>query len=443
MSVPEWQGWVALGLLVVAFCTLGWWLLIAPIASGQRVALGRSSPGTRHLIAILVLISGALFTIGARWDEMWHRIYGGFGDDFFWPPHLLMYGGLGLNFVFAVAGIGIGAIPRAASGASPTSGAVSIRERLRAEPAISLLGLTAAFQLASIPSDLIWHQIIGPDLTAWSLPHVLLAATTSTVLFAGVALSRAQRFELGWRTDALTIALLATSQLALLQIGTTEWDWSTAADRVPGGVLANRPAWSYPLVTVVVGVLHGIIARVITGRIGAASAVAAICVLVQGATVVVGRLQAPPGPSIVTAMAVAYGAVAMDLWWRYRRRSGPGVGFAVGNTHLTLPDLIAGTGAWIAGFSVLGLSGIGRQAGITPEDSGTWLLVFIAIMTGAITASFGGAFLGTWISRFAIGFIVNPIKPPAPRAVGVTSGMNPSRSDAPPTRSGRRSTRRK
>ena len=195
MRVPEWQGWVALGTLVVAFLAIGWWLLVARLPGASRISQRRSAPRARHLVATLVLLSGALFTIGARWDELWHRIYGGFGEDFLWPPHLLMYAGLGLNLAFALAGLAVASGVRG-SDTSPSAHG-TFRERFRAEPAIALLGLTAAFQMASIPSDLIWHQIIGPDLTAWSLPHVLLAATTTAVLMAGVALSRARAFELG------------------------------------------------------------------------------------------------------------------------------------------------------------------------------------------------------------------------------------------------------
>lgn len=410
-AVPEWQGWVALGILVVAFLGAGWWLLLAPLPPSYRPVRTRSAPQARHLVATLVLASGALFTVGARWDELWHRMYGGFGEDFLWPPHLMMYAALGLNLAFALAGLAVAAGLRVATG-DPATAHVPIRERFRAEPAIAFLGLTASFQMASIPSDLIWHEIIGPDLTAWSLPHVLLAATTTAVLMAGVALSRARATQLGWRADALTIGILATSQLALLQVGTTEWDWSTAADRAPGGFLALRPAWAYPLITVVVGIMHGIVARVVTGRIGAASAVAAVGMIVQAATSVAGRLQAPPGPSIATAMAVAYGAVAMDLWWRYRGRSAPGGHASVGGASLGLPDLFAGTGAWLAGFSALGLSGIGRQAGIAPEDSGTWLLVFVTTIGGGAITAVAATFLGAWLTRVGLG--VAPAAPPAP-----------------------------
>jgi hypothetical protein len=421
-AVPEWQGLVALGILVVAFLGAGWWLLLAPLSPGSRPVRTRSAPQARHLVATLVLASGALFTVGARWDELWHRMYGGFGEDFLWPPHLMMYAGLGLNLAFALAGLAVASGLRVLAG-DPMAAHVPIRERFRAEPAIAFLGLTASFQMASIPSDLIWHEIIGPDLTAWSLPHVVLAASTTTVLMAGVALSRARATQLGWRADALTIGILATSQLALLQVGTTEWDWSTAADRAPGGFLALRPAWAYPLVTVVVGIMHSIVARVVTGRIGAASAVAAVGMVVQAATSVVGRLQAPPGPSIATAMAVAYGAVAMDLWWRYRERSAPGGHVGIGGARLDLPDLIAGTGAWLAGFSVLGLSGIGWQAGIAPGDSGMWLLVFVTTIGGGAVTAIAATHLGAWLTRVGSGVATEA--PPAPEARPVPTAAEP------------------
>src|SRR6266851_1194843 len=162
--LPEWMGWAALTCLVVAFACLTWWLLLSPlpIADGRRAERLSNGPGpharrTRVVVALLVLLSGFLFSAGARWDELWHRTYGGFGDDFLWPPHLMIYGGLALNAAFA--GWGLGRTLRGRGG---------LRERFRAEPLMGLLGLLAAYQVASIPSDLIWHRVIGPDITAWS-----------------------------------------------------------------------------------------------------------------------------------------------------------------------------------------------------------------------------------------------------------------------------------
>lgn len=421
MRIPEWQGWVALGALVAAFVAIGWWLMFSPLPAASRVRGAGSSPRARHLVATLVLASGVLFTLGARWDELWHRIYGGFGDDFLWPPHLLMYVGLGLNLAFAVAGIAIASGLRRAGGPAAPSG---LRARFRAEPAIAFLGLMAAFQVASIPSDLIWHEIIGPDLTAWSLPHVLLAATTTAVLMAGVGLSRARAPEIGWRADALTVGILATSLLAMLQVGTTEWDWAPAGG-LAGSDLAGRPVWAYPMVAVAVGVLHAVVARTVTGRAGAASAAAAVAVLVQAATVVVGRIEAPPGPSIETAMAVAYGTVAMDLWWRFRDRRAVATGPAWARPGLTLPDAMAGTAAWLAGFSAFGLAAVGRRAGLATPDSSEWIDVIVAITVGAVGATVVGARVGPWLA--SAGLATGVGAPPTPRPVPVAPTATPSR----------------
>jgi hypothetical protein len=90
-------------------------MMNVPAASSERVRR------TRHLLAMLIPGSGASGVIGACWDELWHRMYRGFGDDFLWPPHLLLYASLGMNV--ASAGIGLGIAPCGRGG---------LRERFRA-----------------------------------------------------------------------------------------------------------------------------------------------------------------------------------------------------------------------------------------------------------------------------------------------------------------------
>ena len=423
MRVAEWQGWVALASLVCAFLALGWWLFRSPVTLVPTPpGTVRSAARTRHVVAVLVLASGALLTFGARWDELWHRMYGGFGDDFLWPPHMLMYVGLGLNVAFAIVGLAIASGVRA-----PMSGAPAfpgIRARFRAEPAIGLLGLTAAYQIASIPVDLVWHEIIGPDLTAWSLPHVLLAATTAGVLIAGVALSRARVAELRWRSDLLTVGILATSLLALLQVGTTEWDWA-APSEARSGVLAGRPLWAYPAVTVAVGVFHGVLARTVTGRVGAASVVAALALVVQAGTLVVGRLAAPPGPGLETAMAVAFGTVVMDLWWRYRRRL-DGASFSTwARPGIGIGDAWVGTLAWLAGFATFGLAPMARRSGLSGAEVGDWVAVVVATAVAGMIAATVAAWLGPWLAVAGLG-IARPLTPVA-RVVPATDPRTPRR----------------
>jgi hypothetical protein len=305
--VPEWVGWLVLGSLVVAFTALTWWLLWSPLPSAPPP---RNSPGarrTRYTVAWLVLLSGVLFSVGARWDELWHRTYGGFGSDFLWPPHLLIYGGLGLNAGFAGWGLA-----RTLQG----PGKRSLRERFRAEPLLGLLGLVAAYQMASIPSDLIWHVIIGPDITAWSLPHVLLAITTTAVWLAGAGLALSSSALPRWRMTAwpglrsmLVVGLAATALLALLQIGVTEWEWP---DSDTAAVL-QRPAWSYAVVVLAAGIVVGHAAVFATRWVGAATLTALIAVVGQLITRYVDQAALGSGPMLSSVLLAVPPAIVLDL----------------------------------------------------------------------------------------------------------------------------------
>jgi hypothetical protein len=309
--VPEWEGWLVLGSLLVIFAVLVWWLYLSPVASGS----GQSRPepmsvGARHVLAGLVLLSGLSFVVGARWDELWHRLYGGFGDDFLWPPHLMIYGSLGLNSAFA--GFGLATAARGSGG---------LRQRFRANPLVGLLGLVAAYQLASIPSDLIWHRIIGPDISAWSLPHFLLVLSTSAVIVIGFALALAGAKRRDWRVggwpsaaELTVIALVVVSTLSLLQFGVTEWEWHDGI-----GIPFGRATWVYPVVVLTIGVAESHLALFGLRRVGAATAVIAVSLVVQAAFVVYARGVLPPGPSLVSHLLLLPPAIALDLLYATRR----------------------------------------------------------------------------------------------------------------------------
>jgi hypothetical protein len=309
--VPEWEGWLVLGFLLMTFATLVWWLYLSPVAGGPNQS--RQAPmsvGARHVLAGLVLLSGFSFVAGARWDELWHRMYGGFGDDFLWPPHLMIYGSLGLNSAFAGYGL-----------ATAARGSGGIRQRFRANPLVGLLGLVAAYQLASIPSDLIWHRIIGPDISAWSLPHFLLVLSTSAVIVIGLALALAGTKHHEWMvggwpgaTELAVIALLVVSTLSLLQFGVTEWEWNDGV-----GIPYGRAIWVYPVVVLTIGVAESHLALFSLRRVGAATAVIAVSLVMQIAFVVYARGLLPPGPSLVSHLLLLLPAITLDLLYATRR----------------------------------------------------------------------------------------------------------------------------
>jgi hypothetical protein len=309
--LPEWEGWLVLGFLLIIFATLVWWLYLSPVADGPgQTGHEPMSVGARHLLAGLVLLSGFSFVAGARWDELWHRMYGGFGDDFLWPPHLMIYGSLGLNSAFAGYGL-----------ATAARGSGGIRQRFRANPLVGLLGLVSAYQLASIPSDLIWHRIIGPDISAWSLPHFLLVVSTSAVIVIGLALVLAGTKHHGWVVGGwpgvlglAVIAFLVVSTLALLQFGVTEWEWNDGV-----GIPFGRAIWVYPVVVLTIGIAESHLALFSLRRVGAATAVIAVSLAMQVAFVVYARGLLPPGPSLVSHLLLLLPAVALDLLYATRR----------------------------------------------------------------------------------------------------------------------------
>ncbi|HET7090030.1 MAG TPA: hypothetical protein VFL17_15445, partial [Anaerolineae bacterium] len=236
---PEWAGWLGLIVLATAFCLLAWWLF----ASHLQRPVEAVTPTTRvlqvrRLMAALVLLSGLLLRVGAPWDELWHRLYGvPFGEDLLWPPHLLMYASFTLSFLLVAYGLSVA-----------FRGDGSLRERFRREPLLALLGLLSAYSFAFIPVDVIWHAVIGPDLTAESPPHVVGALSGSAVSLIGVALALSTAPRPVWRNlidrprivDWVAVGILAVLSLNWLQLMTTVWDWAD-------DIVLGRPGWTYPV----------------------------------------------------------------------------------------------------------------------------------------------------------------------------------------------------
>src|SRR5262249_47226029 len=89
-SAPLWLGIVVLGGIMLLFAGLGWWLYVSPIDEpAPMIDTSPQALRNRRIIGGLACVAGLSLAVALVWDELWHRIYGGFGDDFLWPPHLL------------------------------------------------------------------------------------------------------------------------------------------------------------------------------------------------------------------------------------------------------------------------------------------------------------------------------------------------------------------
>jgi hypothetical protein len=265
MSAQLVLGFAISGGLIIAFGVLGWWLLLSPVPA-LKVKPARLSPAIRQLLALLVTGSAALLMIGLTWDEAWHRIYGvPLGEDFLWRPHILMYISFGLVSLFAFGGLVV--INR-----NPGT----LRHKFRAEPLLGLLVLTSGFMLLSLPVDPLWHQIYGVDLTAWSLPHLVMFLSAGIIFIVGAALQASVIPKDGWRMgfglrEGIAAYLLAQGLLMTLILLVVEWDGTAAEMMQMPAIFYARPQWLFPALIVGTSMLFGLLIQRLFQRVGLAT----------------------------------------------------------------------------------------------------------------------------------------------------------------------------
>jgi hypothetical protein len=363
---------------VLAFLT--WWLFLSPL----RVSVGGSgSPAPQsnkavatsarlsHILALLIGIGALLICFGGYWDASEHEVTGIIpgGEDFLWPPHLMLYAGFMFAFIVAVGGLVAVAIPNLKLGIRDP------RNWVRRNPYVGAVVLIAGYGLFSIPGDAIWHELYGVDLTAWSPPHFFLAMSASSlvVFAAGLFLSGSKRGkmetdsfgpsaqssrsaagasrgrhtksrrsnELDSRADWRSFANLFYFAIALLlfvSIGTIEWEMETVSKLV-----ARRPIWLYPTIIGVSSFFFLIVGRRLASGpwtatvmalfyFGLRIAVTAFAEVVSGA---------PPRLTLVFIL----GAVLLDLTWQWM----PRFGFKAGGWQQSL----ASAGAFMVGYTLV------------------------------------------------------------------------------------------
>ncbi len=265
--------WLQAGLFFLIICVFVlafWHLLIQPLAPNLRQPQSVTLPSSARETIALVLASGGMsIFVGGVWDEVWHRSYGiPFGEDLFWRPHLLMY------FGFATATVaGFWALlylNRNLRG--------NFQQRFRANPLIGILILNAAFLFYALPADPLWHWIFGEDITAWSLPHLILLIsfilTQLLALVFHVSTLRRQdwhsifEFRFG---DSLSLLILASMLLLWLQLMLIDWDATLLGIRLDW-IGHYRPEWLLAANLLACVTFIGVIATRVLRCAGAATA---------------------------------------------------------------------------------------------------------------------------------------------------------------------------
>lgn len=330
-------GVVVLSSMIVATGFVGWWLFVSPLPE-QRAVVAIRSPELRQYVALMSIISGLLLVIAVFWDELWHRTYGSTAvlSDFFWRPHLMIYGSMGINSLFAGGALLIA-----------LRGAGGIRQRFRAEPLIGLMGLASAFLALSGPSDLIWHRVYGGDISPWSLPHLMLSGSFGLVMILTLPILLSLLPRQGWRGlrglhlyELLAILLLAIGTIVVMVIMVTTWDGlktigSNSANGRSRHVFWSWPEWLYPVVLVTMGVFISSVAIHALRRAGVATLVALTILGIRAVLFTVfGSWTDSHGMGLNSQVLLLPPAIALDIWYALRLRRAESATTLIGGSLL-------------------------------------------------------------------------------------------------------------
>jgi hypothetical protein len=320
-ALPFWIGVIVLFAMLGGFGLATWHLLFRPIPAGKVVAEQPIKAAHRQALALLLGMGGVGIIVGTFWDEVWHRQYGiPFGEDFYWRPHLIMYFGFLVAMGLALAGLYI--IGRHGQG--------NIQQRFRANPVIGLLILSGTLLTYVLPADPVWHTIYGNDLTAWSIPHLVLIANFVLILLLAAGIHMSAQPHRKWASprrlrlvDMLPFLMFATTSLMWNQFFLVEWDAGAS-------FVLERPEWLLPVLIVSGAAFIGVIANHTLRTYGAATLSGLLALVMRFALI---KLFGVEKIMFVNAWVLALPSmILIDLWYAYRpgARLGAGIAAAVG-----------------------------------------------------------------------------------------------------------------
>ena len=324
---------------VAGFAYAYWYLLLKPLPAGHRVPQEDALPvTTRQLMAALVGLTGTILVVGAFWDEVWHRSYGiPFGEDLFWRPHLMMY--LSFTLISLMAFGGLVYLLRRGQG--------TLQQRFRSSPVVGTMVVLSGFLLFSVPADPLWHTIYGEDITAWSLPHLVLVLSFVGLMVMAVAIQlstmRQREWAPIWRGNGADFFITGVMTFALvvgLQVMTTEWDAPVAGNF--SAAFLSRPIWIFPAMVAIIAVFLGILANQSTRRYGMATLTGLLAFGVRYGLIQLFNYNEMTARNWLLALPPL---LAIDLWYAWRGAKvrqpanwiGAGLAAAVATIAISLP----------------------------------------------------------------------------------------------------------
>ena len=307
-----WAQLIVLLLILCAFVLVAWHLFARPLAPKLKQPTSDPLPvKLRQRIAVVLAGGGMALFAGGIWDELWHRQFGiPFGEDFFWRPHLLMYFGFATAIVSGFWALHY--LNRHLKG--------NFQQRFRSNVMIGLLILNAAFMLYALPADPVWHWTYGQDLSAWSVPHLILLLSFVFTLLVAILLQLSTIRMGNWRTilqlhfgDVLPLFVLAGISLVWLQLMLTEWD-STLSGVSMEWLGLYRPDWLLAANLLAGVTTMGVVATRVLRCAGAATAAGLLALVIR-----FGMIQILGADILhyVAWVAALLPLLAIDLWSYY------------------------------------------------------------------------------------------------------------------------------